>query len=266
MKTVGVTMVRDEDDIVARTVAHMLNQVDAVLVADNMSRDDTRVKLDGLAAAFPDRLVVIDDLEPGYRQSEKMTALALRARLQLHADWIVPFDADEWWYSTFYGRISDALLDIPERFDIVPAELFDHVVTSQDEPTEADPISRIGWRRKAAVPLPKVAVRWRPNLVIEQGNHKAHYEGDVWKHWYGTAFVIRHFPYRSHEQFVRKVRNGSEAYRAAGDAVPAGYGLHWRQWGDLLEQQGEAALTAIFDEWYSSSDPIGDELIFDPAP
>lgn len=270
-RTVGICMARDEADIIAATVRHMLAEVDLVIVADNLSTDATRPILDALAEKHPGRIVVVDDLDPAYRQSEKMTALALRARLEHAAEWIVPFDADEWWYSPF-GRIADVLADVAPQWLIVPAPLFDHVATSED-PDVVDPIGRLGFRRRHPAPLPKVACRWRSDLVIEMGNHGASYTGR------GTRFdellVVRHFPYRSVAQLLRKVRNGSAAYAAAGDSLPASFGAHWREWGALLEARGESAIADIFHTWYYRSDPrrtqiVGGEqqasLIFDPAP
>ena len=90
MTTVAVCMARDEADVIGSTVAHMLAQVDAVIVADNLSTDRTREILDQLAGGSSGRLVVVEDPDPAYRQSEKMTALALRARLDFGAkaiDW-----------------------------------------------------------------------------------------------------------------------------------------------------------------------------------
>lgn len=270
-RTIGVTMVRDEADVIGFTVAHMLAEVDAVVVADNLSTDDTRAILDQLAAEHPGRLLVVDDFDPSYRQSEKMSELARRARLQLGADWVIPFDADEWWYSPF-GQIAGVLDTVAEQWLVVPAPLFDHVATALD-PDEMDPIRRLGWRRTEPAPLPKVACRWRDDLVIEQGNHGASYRGRATT--FDPLLVVRHFPYRSPEQLVRKVRNGAAAYRAAGDALPANFGAHWRQWGELLDQQGEEAIAELFRTWYWRADPraplrIGDELqpplLFDPAP
>jgi hypothetical protein len=74
MTVVGVSMVRDEADIIEATVRHMLANVDHVLVADNGSVDETRGILRALAAEHPGRLVVVDDDEPAYMQSDKMTA------------------------------------------------------------------------------------------------------------------------------------------------------------------------------------------------
>lgn len=271
MTTIAVGMVRDEADVIASTVCHMLAEVDAVLVADNLSHDETRPILDQLARAHPDRLFVIDDYDPAYRQSEKMTALALRARLEHGAEWIVPFDADEWWYSPF-GRIADVLAEVAPQWLVVPAPLYDHVATAED-PAEVDPVRRLGWRRRDPNPLPKVACRWREDMAIAQGNHDALYTGRASR--FDELLVVRHFPYRSVDQLVRKVRNGAAAYAAAGDSVRADFGTHWRQWGTLLEQYGEPAMAEIFHAWYWRDDPrrpvtVAGEtqpsLIFDPAP
>lgn len=273
MNTVAVCMARDEADVIGSTVAHMLAQVDAVIVADNLSTDRTREILDELASAHSGRLVVVEDTEPAYRQSEKMTGLALRARLDLGAEWIVPFDADEVWYSPF-GRIADVLAEVAPQWLITPAPLFDHVATAEDNPLELDPVRRLGFRRRTPAPLPKVAARWRADLVIEQGNHGAHYAGR------GTVFdellVVRHFPYRSIEQVVRKVRNGAAAYAAGGSSIPEAFGAHWRQWGKILAEQGEEAIAELFRTWYWRDTPRGPlttpdgerqpSLIFDPAP
>lgn len=271
-RTVAVAMVRDEADVIRSTVAHMLDEVDAVIVADNLSGDETRSILDELAAGAGGRLLVVEDLDPAYRQSEKMTELARRARTELAAEWVIPFDADEWWYSPF-GRMADVLAEVAPQWLIVPAPLFDHVASGWDDQLEADPIRRIQWRRRDRNPLPKVAARFRPDLVIEQGNHDASYRGR------GTYFdellVVRHFPYRSPAQLVRKVRNGSAAYKAAGDSVRADFGAHWRQWGEILEAEGEEAIAELFHTWYFRARPdrphtIGDEqqpaLLRDPAP
>lgn len=260
MTTVAVTMVRDEDDIIEHTVAHMLQQVDAVIVADNLSTDGTRAILDRLAVDWP-HILIVDDYDPAYRQSEKMTALAHRARSEFGADWVVPFDADEWWYSPHFDRVGDALAEVPSDWWVAAASLYDHVATGRD-PDVDNPIVRLGHRRLTEAPLPKVAARYGEDLVIEQGNHGATYT--VRPGVLGPLLVVRHFPYRSLEQLLRKIRNGSAAYRAAGDTIPATFGAHWRQWGDLLEANGEDAIEELWRTWYWQPDGTG--LIYDPAP
>jgi glycosyltransferase involved in cell wall biosynthesis len=220
MAVFAIAMVRDEADIVEQTVRHMLGQVHEVIVADNGSTDGTREILEQLP------IVLLDDPEVGYYQSRKMTALAARAAQQ-GADWIVPFDADECWYSPF-GKIADILADLPQA--VAAAALYDHVPTAVDP--EGAPLDRIGWRRHTPAELPKVACRAALPVTIEQGNHGAHYPtGQV-----DGQLVVRHFPYRSAEQFVRKARNGAQAYAATD--LPDDQGKHWRDYGALLDAHG----------------------------
>jgi hypothetical protein len=238
----AVSMVKDEADIVAATVGHMLTQVDRVIVADNGSTDGTRDILADLD------VIVIDDPEVGYYQSRKMTALAEDAR-EMGAEWVVPFDADEIWASPF-GTVGDALRDVGDDWLAAAAELHDHVPTGID-PDLADPVDRIRWRRRKPIGLPKVAARVRPGLVIEQGNHGVNY--GFRPAYMPGQLTVCHFPYRSAEQFVRKARNGARAYRATD--LPEDAGAHWRGYGRILEHDGEEACADIFRTWFWQPDP-----------
>jgi hypothetical protein len=238
----AVSMVKDERDIVAAAVGHMATQVDRVIVADNGSTDGTRDILDGLDCD------VLDDPEPGYYQSRKMSNLA-RLAMDEGAEWVVPFDADEIWTSPF-GTVGDALRAIGDDWLAAAAELHDHVPTGVD-PDVADPVERIRWRRRKPIGLPKVAARARDGLVIEQGNHGVNY-GFRPAYMPGQLRVC-HFPYRSAEQFVRKARNGSAAYKATD--LPEDAGSHWRGYGRILENDGEEACADIFRTWFWQPDP-----------
>ena len=89
----GITMVKNEADIVEQTIRHLLGQgVDHILAADNGSSDGTYEILLELSKILP--VHVIQDRELAYYQSEKMTWLADRV-MEAGAEWIIPFDADE---------------------------------------------------------------------------------------------------------------------------------------------------------------------------
>lgn len=255
----GVSMVKDEADIVEHTIRHMLTQVDRVLVADNGSSDGTRDILVRLMDEVGDRrLVVTDDAEPGYYQSAKMSALAHEAGRR-GADWVVPFDADECWRSP-WGRVGDVLAGLPETESIALAALYDHVPTDRDDPTEPNPFRRIRWHRLDRAPLWKVAVRPTVRVTIEQGNHGAHYNVESTPN---PVLEVRHFPYRSAEQMVRKAVNGKAAYDATD--LPEDLGSHWRGYGAIVEGSGPEALHGVFYEFFHSTHPERDGLVEDPA-
>ena len=122
-------------------------------------------------------------------------------------------------------------------------------------------LARLWWRgRKEPGELPKVAVRPFPGVRIHQGNHGADYGITV-----PDQLVIRHYPYRSAEQFERKVRNGAAAYAATNLADDIG--AHWRQYGEILESEGPDALAGVFHKWFFYPRPDRHrEICFDPCP
>lgn len=250
MTVIGITMCKDEADIIGSTVGHMLRQVDEVMAIDNGSTDGTRDILVSLGVS------VIDDPEVGYYQSRRMTWLAAQAAAR-GATWVVPFDADELWCCPS-GRVADLLAGLATP--VVRAEVFDHIATAldMDDPV---PVTRMGWRRREPGAMPKVACMTSVPVTIEQGNHGAFYDvnGPV-----PAPLVVRHFPYRSAEQFVAKARNGANAYAATD--LPPDVGAHWRGYGAILATHGEEACADIFRRWFWSPDPANDpSLVFDPA-
>jgi hypothetical protein len=244
----AVSMVKDEGDVVELTVGRMAGSVDVVLVADNGSTDATRAILEQF-----ENVLVVDDSEPGYFQSRKMTRLAQQAAASFEAEWVVPFDADEVWLPTQGSRIADLLDGMPEEALIAEAVVLDHVATPGDHVLSP-------WRRTEILPLRKVAVRTRPDLTIHQGNHSATFENVKRPLTVTGQLEVRHFPHRSAEQMIRKARNGAAAYAATN--LPADVGAHWRQWGELTDEQ----LREVFHEFYFSADPEADGLVYDPCP
>lgn len=251
-------MCRDEVDIAEAVLRQIASQVDHVIASDNGSVDGTRELLDALASELP--LTVMDDPDPAYRQSEKMSALARMAR-DMGADWVVPHDYDEYWYSPF-GRIADVLMEF-DKYSIAEAAIYNHLPTAID-PDEDDPVKAMGWRFRRPGVLPKVACRTDERLTIHMGNHGADY-GRFAGRTIKSQLVIRHFPYRSPEQFVRKAVQGAEALRKTD--LPESAGAHWRQYADLYEAGGDEALHEVFRTWFWSGEPeTNPDLIFDPAP
>lgn len=260
MAALGLCMVRNGADVVAPVVRHMARQLDRVVVMNNLSDDGT----DEILADLADELANVewsDDVDPAHRQSAKMSAWADELRLETGADWLVPFDVDEVWYSPF-GRIADILDELPAHVFTATALLYDHVATSAD-PAEPDPTLRLGWRRRDPGPFPKVACRLAPGLTVEEGNHGAHYGDGRWPDPVSVdrRLIVRHFPYRSAEQMAEKARIGAAALRAAG--LPEHIGQHWHDYDRL----GPDLLREVFAEhFYADRPDRRSDLIYDPAP
>lgn len=255
MSVFGINMCKNNADIVPATLEHMLTQVDHIIVLDAKSTDGAREIL----SEYP--ITVIDDEDPAYYQSQKTTALAKVAR-NMGAEWVVPFDSDEIWYSPF-GTIKEVLGGLSPQWLVATAALYDHVTSTEDDPEELNPVKRITWRRSDKGILPKVACRWRDDLVIEQGNHSARYNGGPTRQ--EGLLVVRHYPYRSVDQFIRKVRDGVAAYKATN--LPASSGAHWKDYGRLLDAFGETAIEEVYNTWFHLDNPGSLEgVIYDPAP
>jgi glycosyltransferase involved in cell wall biosynthesis len=230
----AVSMARDEADIIAVTVGHLLAQgVDRVVVLDNGSADETPGLLAELGAE------VIRDDRVDYQQARIMTDLASRADV---GEWVVPFDADELWTGLTLLDSLDADVAIARPFVHVP-----HV----DDVEDPNPCRRIVHRQPHPERLPKVAFRWRPGIVVDMGNHAV--IGGSGRNA-EPGLDVRHFQYRSLEQLSRKVRSGTAALDAA--RMPPTVGAHWRTLAALSDE----ALAA----WWA--DYITQETVLDPAP
>jgi glycosyltransferase involved in cell wall biosynthesis len=246
MSVWAVSMVRDEIDIITTTVQYLLaGGVTGFIIADNGSVDGTKELLQRLARQHPDVYWDIhDDTEIGYYQSRKMTKLA-RMAFAFGADWVIPFDADEIWYST---RSNHSLVDLIQHqdADILSIPLYNYFPTQHDVKLILNPTARINYRDPRPAPLSKVIVHNDPGIVIAQGNHDATSNRPLRR---GTSAIeIGHFPWRRFGQFERKVRNGYEAYRATD--LPSDVGAHWRSYGEILETQGQEALRRVFYKWF----------------
>lgn len=255
----AVSMFRDEADIAEYTLKHLASQdIDGIIVADNLSVDGTRDILRSVKSELSIPLLIVDDPEAAYYQGRKMTALARMAH-ERGASWIIPFDADELWYSRKYRTVGAALRDRPEDIRAIKAKRWNHVCTALD-PESKNPFARIIFRENTRV-MQKAAYRYDPAWTIQQGNHglaETDGHGVRLRH---ADVKIRHFPYRNFSQFVRKIRNGCEAYRLVPELD--GMASHWKRLGAILDAEGEGGLRREWTQFYREA---LEGLRRDPAP
>ena len=263
MQIWAVSMVKDEADIVLSMLSQLVNEgVDGFVIADNGSTDGTRELIHSFISPVP--LIIKDDTEVAYYQSKKMTNLAKIAH-DNGASWILPVDADEIWYNkgdriTDYIREHDSWL-FKHGVWSLSVNLYNHFRTGLDL-DNGDVVLSMPYRQKDPAPLTKVACRYKDDMVIQMGNHSVTYSDKYDQ--YGSPIEIRHFPYRSPEQMIRKSLNGGKAY-AASD-LPVSQGAHWRQYAELIERYGEERFIKDVWEKYYYFSPTDSSLIYDPAP
>lgn len=251
MSVCALMLVKDEADVIQHTIGHLLKHVDEILILDNGSTDGTREIL----AELP--VVVINDPEVAYYQDRKTTALAQDALIRGHA-WALPCDADEWWYAPDGRPISDYLAGVTPDVRIVTGRLFNHFPTDLDNPQIVNPFLRLGWRQRQHGALPKVCCRTAVDLRIGMGNHDASYADRAVT---APGLELRHFSWRTADQYVRKIKNGQTAYAATD--LPDNVGAHWR----MFEGASDEDIADHFRRWFWLADPEGDDsMIHDPAP
>lgn len=237
----GVTVVRDELDVLPSTIRHLFDQgVDHVLVADNLSTDGTREWLVDASARDP-RLHVALDSNPAHDQASKMTWLAHRA-WRAGADWIIPFDADEFWFARS-SSLKESLRS--DAACIVFAD-FLHIVPITAAPPDLFTAEYV-MDTQPAFPG-KVAFRSHPLAVLAPGNHAVTRPG-VSRH----GFAIAHVQYRSPAQIARKVRQGTAAARLTGEDL-SWFSPHWEAASRLTDD-------SVADVWHNISRGFPDERI-----
>lgn len=218
----AIAMVKNEADILAAVIDHLFRQgVDRMLVVDNGSTDGTLDLVRALATQHP--IDIGTDDEVGYFQSHKMSVLAAHAR-RAGADWVIPFDADEFWFAEGMTVAERLRAATGTRVEAQIRNLFP--TPAHPRITDLDAPLRLDMRPHL---LRKVAARTHPLLWIGMGNHTALRPGMS-----DGGLHILHAPWRSEEQLMRKLRQGARAYAGTGIDTLGG---HWKSLGDADEQR-----------------------------
>ncbi len=226
----GVSMMRNEEDIVEAFVRHNLAILDGLLVVDHNSTDATSAILASLCAErLP--LVVMRNDSPGYLQAEVTTTAARQVFARTPADFVFPLDADEFLKAPSRGALEAFLASLPPGTHA----LLDWPTYAPpfDQPTR-DVVSLVRAARRivnAPVSHGKVAVARSfagiPDAYIRQGNHEVFVGRDP-----RTAprlpvvrapdsICVAHVPARGEVQYARKFGVRRLARIAAGrDYLP----------------------------------------------
>jgi hypothetical protein len=238
------SVIKDEADIVDAWCDYYINLGIRKILILNGSSDDTTAILEAKRRAFPDVFRIWIDHDPAHRQDLKMTRLCEIAH-ESGADWILPVDGDEFWRPV-QRTLEESLGD--DGVSVRQVRQIFHFPSSLDNSTEPNPVLRIRHHSPPTTQNSKVCFRWTRGAMVEMGNHALHLP-DL-GHTFGLItdnIVIHHFPYRSEDQFVAKVRKGIAGLAAAAELSDEICG-HWRAYGRILETNGEEGLRTWYHE------------------
>jgi len=233
----GVTMVRNEADVIETFVRHNLRSLDRILVVDHCSSDGTREILHALKAEGLALDIALDD-EEGHRQAETITRLARRAFAE-GATAVFALDADEFLKMPSRAAFERWRASVPPPY-CAAVEWQTYLPQSLDHAVGA-PVE-LNWRRAEEVHgLHKVvltrAFAAAPAATVGPGNHTVLMDGpdqDLEAHPVALALcpatvaALAHLPVRSVAQIMRKVKTGWVAHMKMNPA-DATLNVHWRE-------------------------------------
>ncbi len=216
MKIIGVSNLYNEADILYSILQNLAYQgVDEIITTDSMSDDGTR----DILAECPIYCRVLDDMNE-FHEQEKLMNLVANMAVEAAADWILPFDGDEFWDSALHPTIRETLEHC--ETPVVAATCYQYFDTTRREPEPKQ--------------FPKVAFRPLGPFHLAMGSHWVHmdrYTGPP-----ATGHLnVREVQFRGFDHFVWKVKQRTAAFPPE---VPQGSGAHVRAWAAMSDEELQA--------------------------
>ncbi|KLO37862.1 hypothetical protein ABW17_21215 [Mycobacterium nebraskense] len=211
IEALGIAMVKNEVDVIEAFVRHNLNFMDALVIVDNDSVDDTREILVQLQReGLP--VILFDDPIVGHFQAEIVTAVYRKVVPKFKPRFVFLLDADEFIVAqsreALYTQLRAMRPGAQAQYrwrTYIPAP-------TGPEGDPSDPLRSIthrkaderAWWKPIIVTKPKIDMKLR----IKQGNHGATYAGRSLRKVKLRDVTIAHFPVRSVDQFTSKILVG----------------------------------------------------------
>jgi glycosyltransferase involved in cell wall biosynthesis len=204
---VSLTMVRNEADIVESFVRHNVQFLDAMIVLDNGSCDQTpEILFSLIREGLP--VYYLFDPDPCYVQDVISTALLYAAIDHFSPEFVIPLDADEFITATDGTCSKDDLANALAPVAVFLIPWITYVPGTQAILPTADPLPRMDHRRsfepkavyKAIVPA---VIATQNEITLKQGNHDVLSPSSIERRVL-SGFSLAHFPIRTVEQFRSK--------------------------------------------------------------
>ena len=251
---IGLSMVKNEEDIIEQFVRHNLFFIDYLCLLENGSVDNTKkILLQLQEEGIP--IVIFDDPIPGYFQADKMTKLLKAVSSTFFPDFIIPLDADEFIKCRSKDEFIEALEDIPPLgIGLVKWQTYINKPHFLDK-IHKDSLFNMKFRRKNENPQYYKAIlrldkQYSASIRFTQGNHNAYLK--VSKNKLPSVkienILLSHFPVRSVKQITEKAITGWMAYLLKNpNAKNEGSGYQWFNLFQKIKTPGGISRRDLFE-------------------
>ncbi|WP_343710603.1 glycosyltransferase family 2 protein [Mycobacterium sp.] len=232
IEALGISMVKNEVDVIEAFVRHNLQFMDAMVMIDNDSADATReiivmLQQEGLP------LILFDDPVVAHFQAEIVTVVYRKVVPKFKPRFVFLLDADEFIVApsreTLYLQLRTMRPGTQAQYrwrTYIPAPTGAAADTT-------DPLRSITHRRAVEETWWKTIIATKPKidmkLKIQQGNHDVKFAGRSLRRLSLRNVALAHFPVRSVDQITGKVLVGWIANMERNRYAPdGGYAFQWK--------------------------------------
>ena len=249
---VGISMVKNEADIIEAFVRHNLHFIDLLVVVDHDSEDSTYEILRKLCeSGLP--VVSFQSFVPGYPQAKIMTSLARKLVSFVSPEYIVPLDADEFILCESRTKFENALSTIPQKgYGLYSWKTY--VVSPEDISDgkfAGNPVD-FRYRRRNEDPSYEKAILcpesspW-VDFSIEMGSHRVcGSRGESLPCVTLNSVSLAHLPVRNADQITVK-STVSWMKRISNNSLAEGSDVcyQWRELNEVVRKSGTIPLEAL---------------------
>ena len=235
----GLSVVKNEADIIEAMVRHNLTFVDHMHLIDNGSTDGTTEIL-GALAAETNSVTFESNPVLGHRQKELVNEFVKHRAAQYEPDHVVLLDGDE----LLMGDAAELRKLCSDVETPVVLNWTTYVATTDDDASECNPIKRIRHRRTKERPaFSKITfpAKLFQDATVSAGMHGLFRDGQRVNGRTTDAVCIAHFPVRSRQQVMSKSLIGHWNLTLRG--VRGNQGVQWRDLATSILKNGDLSET-----------------------
>lgn len=245
MVIIGLLIVKNEEDILEEMINWYKNQcLDGLIVCDIGSSDQTLEIINSYLNDFILKLIT----EEKFYQAEITKKMANIAKKEYDVDWIIPLDADEFYYpKTEYFNLKSTIKFLNDNGlcnIYVPRKKY---LPSICDNNEDSLVKRYNFWIKQK--NPKAIAKLTNKIVFEPGNHQILNGYDKYPLTFDNQFLeVRHYEIRTKKQLKNKINKVKQVWKYIWnyDKNKRGHWFKWYKKNKSVDELTEDIWNSIF--------------------